>query len=75
MAVERHHVLALVLEHATANLDSIHGVKHWARVERNGLWLARRTGAVPWLVTLFALFHDSQRLNDAHDPDHGPRAA
>ena len=73
--VERHHVLELVLRKATANLGSIHGLEHWARVERNGLWLSRRTGADPWLITLFALFHDSMRENDAHDPDHGPRAA
>jgi len=75
VGVERHQVLAVVLERATANLGSIHGLEHWARVERNGLWLARRTGADGWLITLFALFHDSMRENDAHDPEHGPRAA
>jgi hypothetical protein len=31
--------------------------------------------ADPLLVFLFALFHDSMRLTDGHDPDHGPRAA
>jgi len=75
VSVERDHVLALVLEEATARLDSIHGLEHWARVERNGLWLARQTGADSWLITLFALFHDAMRVNDHHDPDHGPRAA
>ena len=29
----------------------------------------------PALVFLFALFHDSMRLNDGHDPLHGPRGA
>jgi len=27
------------------------------------------------LVFLFALFHDSMRINDSFDPLHGPRAA
>jgi uncharacterized protein len=31
--------------------------------------------ADPALVFLFALFHDSMRLNDDHDPLHGPRGA
>jgi len=68
-------LLDLVLERTTANLRSIHGVEHWARVERNGLWLAERTGARVKVVRLFALFHDACRLNDWHDPGHGPRAA
>jgi hypothetical protein len=32
-------------------------------------------GADPTLVFLFALFHDSMRLNDNYDPLHGPRGA
>lgn len=31
--------------------------------------------ADPLVVTLFALLHDSQRVNDGTDPQHGPRAA
>ena len=27
------------------------------------------------MVELFAFFHDSRRLNDGHDPEHGSRAA
>jgi uncharacterized protein len=53
----------------------IHGVPHWVRVRENGLLLARRTGARPDVVELFALFHDSRRLNDGHDPGHGERGA
>ncbi|MGC4013561.1 MAG: hypothetical protein QM755_03430 [Luteolibacter sp.] len=54
---------------------SVHGPDHWKRVERNGLLLAGRTGADPEVVRLFALFHDSCRENDGHDPDHGARGA
>lgn len=53
----------------------IHGVRHWVRVRDNGLRLAEVTGARRDVVELFALLHDSRRLNDGHDPLHGVRAA
>ena len=53
----------------------IHGVSHWARVLENGLRLAPLTGARPEVVSLFAIFHDSQRVNEGWDPDHGRRGA
>ena len=53
----------------------IHGVPHWLRVRDNGLRLAEVTGARRDVVELFALLHDSRRLNDVHDPLHGERAA
>ena len=52
----------------------IHGAPHWARVRRNGLVLAERTGASRRVVSLFAFLHDSCRRNDGHDPRHGHRA-
>mgnify|MGYP006303854511 CR=1 FL=1 len=55
---------------------SVHGVDHWARVERNALYLARHVADVPELpLRLFAAFHDSCRLDDGRDLEHGPRAA
>lgn len=54
---------------------SVHGPDHWRRVERNGRVLATRTGAVMDVVRLFALFHDSCRINEHHDPGHGARGA
>ena len=54
---------------------SLHGPPHWRRVERNGLVLAKRTGANVVVVRLFALFHDSRRENDGWDPEHGARGA
>jgi uncharacterized protein len=55
--------------------SSLHGPKHWRRVERNGLLLATKTRANLNVVRLFALFHDSRRLNDGWDPGHGARGA
>jgi HD superfamily phosphodiesterase len=53
----------------------IHRLPHWLRVERNGLDLAATEGGDSAVVSLFALFHDSRRLNDDADPDHGSRGA
>lgn len=55
--------------------DSVHGPSHWRRVERNGLLLATRSGAVGDVVRLFAVLHDSCRENDDWDEAHGARAA
>lgn len=67
-----------LLNHICANrlYDSyIHGVEHWSQVEFNGLLLAPKTGADILVVKLFSLFHDSQRVNDGYDLEHGPRGA
>ena len=53
----------------------LHGVAHWARVLENGRRLAGETGAEIAVVELFAVFHDARRVNEGHDPDHGPRGA
>ncbi len=55
--------------------DSVHGPSHWRRVERNGLYIAERSGAIVEVVRLFALFHDSRRENDDRDEGHGRRGA
>jgi uncharacterized protein len=55
--------------------QGIHGAPHWARVRRNGLELARLTGANTKVVEYFAFLHDVCRESDGHDPWHGPRAA
>lgn len=62
-------------EHFALGEWSQHGPGHWRRVERNGLELAEVTGADPVVVRLFALFHDSCRENEGHDPEHGERGA
>jgi uncharacterized protein len=53
----------------------VHGITHWARVLENGLRLASHTGARTLVVSLFAVFHDSRRTNESHDPGHGRRGA
>ena len=58
-----------------AEADSSHGPSHWRRVEHNGLWLSSRTGADALAVRLFAWLHDSRRIDDYADPEHGRRGA
>jgi uncharacterized protein len=56
--------------------SSLHGSNHWRRVAAAGLALAdSEPQADRELLLLFALLHDSQRLNDNEDPLHPARAA
>jgi hypothetical protein len=53
-----------------------HGPRHWRDVARiaHALW-SEGEGGLPEQLFLFALLHDSQRLSEHYDPDHGWRAA
>jgi uncharacterized protein len=64
-----------ILEDYALPVRGTHGVVHWARVLENGQRLAPITGAKIEVVTLFALFHDSRRVNDYIDFGHGQRGA
>jgi len=60
------------------SLMGIHGRGHWRQVERNGVMLAEKNGVTAEeivVVRLFAVMHDSQRVNDSWDREHGQRAA
>jgi uncharacterized protein len=57
------------------SIHSIHGPKHWKQVEKNGLMLAKETGADETIVKLFSIFHDSRRENEKIDNGHGTRGA
>ena len=69
---------AALMEHAFESRlyeSEVHGIEHWHQVEYNGLLLAKKTGADIDVVRLFAIFHDSKRLDDAYDREHGARGA
>jgi len=74
--VHTHDVRAIMQEILTGYVLPVrgyHGVVHWARVLENGLRIAEETGADREVVTLFALFHDSRRINEHRDHGHGQR--
>ena len=68
-------LLDLVRSTFALPLSGIHGQAHWRRVYENGRRLAEQTGADAHIVGLFAYLHDSRRLGDGWDRDHGRRAA
>jgi uncharacterized protein len=64
-----------ILEDYVLPIDGTHGVTHWARVLEIGARLAEETGANLEVVQLFAVFHDSRRINEGCDDGHGERGA
>jgi uncharacterized protein len=68
-------ILKAILDEYVLPLDGDHGVAHWARVLENGMRLHEHTNANIEVVTLFAVLHDSRRINEMTDPNHGHRAA
>lgn len=59
-----------------ARSSPAHGPRHWRDVARLALWITyRRTHADREVLLLFAAMHDTQRLNEYDDPEHGARAA
>jgi uncharacterized protein len=68
-------LIQTILNEYPLSWKGVHGITHWARVLENGLRLASYTGARIHVVSLFAVFHDSQRSNESLDPGHGRRGA
>jgi uncharacterized protein len=68
-------IIRVILGGYVLPVRGYHGVVHWARVLENGLRIAEADGADKEVVTLFALFHDSRRVNEDRDDDHGLRGA
>lgn len=59
----------------TLGPHTVHGPRHWLRVEAFALRLAPATGADVTVARLFARLHDCRRRNEDADPLHGVRAA
>ena len=74
-AFDRKGLLKEVLGQFKVNRLGVHGPSHWARVRHHALTIGQVTGADLMVVELFAFLHDSKRLNEDKDPEHGFRAA
>jgi uncharacterized protein len=72
---DHHAILKAILAGYSLPVRGYHGIVHWARVLENGLRIAASNGADAEVVTLFALFHDSRRVNECRDDGHGLRGA
>jgi uncharacterized protein len=66
-------IMRVILEGYALPPRGYHGVVHWARVAENGLRIAEDNGADAEVMQLFALFHDSRRVNEKIDNGHGQR--
>lgn len=75
MAIDLNQLIGAILKEYALPVNGLHGLSHWGRVLENGLRLADLTDANRDVVTLFSVFHDSRRLNEGFDPDHGRRGA
>ena len=65
-----------VLPRAWRRESPLHGEIHWRCVAATGLELASTDANVDHaMVFCFGLLHDTRRVNEAVDPEHGPRAA
>jgi uncharacterized protein len=65
-----------VQSRAPLRTSPLHGEDHWQKVAVVAARLLSCTdGADPIAVFCFCVLHDSQRLADGGDPEHGPRAA
>jgi uncharacterized protein len=72
---DREGLIRTIREQYVLNWHGIHGWDHWMTVSETGKLLTADSSADLRVVELFALLHDSCRINDGWDPDHGPRAA
>jgi uncharacterized protein len=75
LVFDRKGLLKAVLKQFKIDRLGVHGPGHWARVRYHALMVGRSTGADLLVVELFAFLHDSRRLNEYKDPEHGSRAA
>ena len=75
LVFDRKGLLKAVLQQFKVDRQGVHGPGHWARVRYHALMIGRATEADLLVVELFAFLHDSRRLNEYKDPEHGSRAA
>ena len=75
MDFDRPGLIALVKSEFKLDWQGIHGANHWARVLNHGKNIGQIRKADLLVVELFGFLHDSCRLNDDKDPQHGERAA
>ena len=68
-------ILQAVLADYALPVRGRHGIAHWARVLETGLRIVQANNGDKEVVTMFAIFHDSRRVNEDRDRGHGLRGA
>jgi uncharacterized protein len=68
-------VLKKIIDEFYIKDSFIHGTPHWSRVFYYGHLLSELNDYDKENIAFFSIFHDSKRLNDHEDPEHGLRGA
>ena len=68
-------LLDCILSQYALPVNGTHGLSHWARVLTHGRKLAETVPGSLAVVELFAVLHDSKRVNENVDHQHGLRGA
>lgn len=81
-SIHRHSSAITAVMHETQRIFEVnmrstfcHGPDHWRRVSIHGISVSRSLRVDPVVAYVFGLVHDSHRLDDGYDLEHGPRAA
>lgn len=69
------HLLSLIKNQFKLDLYGDHGIYHWQRVEKIGMYLFEGQEVDTEVMKLFALLHDAKRESEFYDPEHGLRAS
>ena len=67
-------ILKIVQKEFELDLYGIHGINHWERVFLNTKKLSKYYNVESEVFELFSILHDSQRLDEYTDLEHGKRA-
>ena len=68
-------VLKKIIDEFYIKNSFIHGSPHWSRVFYYGHLLSELNDYDKENIAFFSIFHDSKRINDGDDPQHGLRGA
>jgi uncharacterized protein len=68
-------LLKIIFENYELNIKGRHGINHWARVRLNGLLISQKLQINSDVIEYFAVLHDSKRINEGKDFEHGKRSA
>lgn len=67
-------LISIITSQFKLSMNSVHGLSHWLRVEALGQYLSATTEADATVVRYFAYLHDSCRISEGEDLEHGKRA-
>lgn len=71
-------IIEEIVQRFRLDLRGPHGMPHWARVYENAMQIAdmlNMDAEDRQVLALFSVLHDSERVTDGPDPDHGTRGA